>query len=77
MIEQPDQQIGRPIRARKQPAYLDNYCSLLETVQDLVPNSYSQAIKAHDAQYWLEAMRVEIELIENNQVWQLVDLPKD
>ena len=46
-------------------------------MHDLDPNSYSQAIKAQDAQYWLEAMRDEIELIEKNQVWQLVDLPKD
>ena len=34
-------------------------------------------IKVQDAQYWLEAMREEIESIEKNRVWQLVDLPKD
>ena len=31
VIEQPDEPIGRPIRARKQLAYLDDYFSLLET----------------------------------------------
>lgn len=48
VIEQPNEPIGRLTQARKQPAYLDNYCGLLETVQDLDPNSYSQAIKAQD-----------------------------
>ena len=54
VIEQPDESIGRPIWARKQPAYLDDCCNLLETMQDLDPNSYSQAIKTQDTQYWLE-----------------------
>ena len=49
VIEQPDEPIGRLLRARKQLAYLNDYCSLLETVQDLDPNSYSQVIKAQDA----------------------------
>ena len=35
VIEQLDEPIGRPILGRKHPAYLDDYCSLLETVQDL------------------------------------------
>lgn len=46
-------------------------------MQDLDPDFYSKAIKAQDAQYWLEAMREEIESMEKNQVWQLVDLSKD
>ena len=62
---------------RKQPPYLDDYYSVLETVQDLDLNSYSQVIKAQNAHYWLEAMREEIESIEKNHVWQLIDLPKD
>ena len=77
VIEQPDEPIGRQIWARKQPAYLDDCCSLLETVEDLDPNSYSQAIKAQNVQYWLEAVREEIESIEKNHVWQLIDFLKD
>ena len=60
VIEQPDEPIGRLIRARKQSAYLDDYCSLLETMHDLDLNSSSQAIKAQGAHYWLDAMREEI-----------------
>ena len=73
--EQPE--ICRPVRIRKHPSYLDDYCSLVETVEDLDPVSYSQAINGHDAVNWMNAMREEIESIHKNQVWQLVDLPKD
>ena len=69
VIEQLDEPIGRLIRASKQSAYLDDYCSLLEIMHDLDPNSYSQTIKAQDVQYQLAAMREEIESIEKNQVW--------
>ena len=51
VIEQPNEPISRPIWVRKQPAYLDDYYSFMKTVQDLDPNSYSQAIRSHDAQY--------------------------
>ena len=60
VIEQTDDLIGRPIQVRKLLAYLNDYYSLLKTMQDLDPNSYSQVIKAQDAQYLLEAMREEI-----------------
>lgn len=43
-------------------------------MKELVLTFYSQVV---NAQNWLEAMREEIELINKNQVWQMVDLVQD
>ena len=50
-----------PVQIRKHPSYLDYYYSLVETVEDLDPTSYSQAINGNDAENWMNAMREEIE----------------
>lgn len=40
--------------------YLDNYCSLVETMENLDPLSCSKAVHGHDTKNWLDAMREEI-----------------
>lgn len=38
------------------------------------PTSYSDAARFND---WVEAMKVEIDAIEKNKTWALIELPKD
>lgn len=46
-----------------------------ETVTD--PKTYREAVKSTKAKYWKEAMQAEVESLEYNNTWTLVDKPKD
>ena len=37
--------------------------------------NFKKAINSNDANEWIEAMNDEIDLIKNNDVWELIDLP--
>ena len=39
------------------------------------PCSYAEAIAASDADTWLQAMRSEMDSIQQNKKWELVELP--
>ena len=41
------------------------------------PKTYREAVKSTKAKYWEEAMQAEVESLENNNTWTLVDKPKD
>ena len=40
------------------------------------PNTYKQAISCPDKNKWIVAMETELQTIENNNTWSLVELPK-
>nr|GEW91104.1 copia-type polyprotein [Tanacetum cinerariifolium] len=82
---------GRPQRLRRPPTYLQDYSAgddlevnsdeenelnitdlIQQNLQD--PQRYEDAIKD---ECWKKAMDLEIQAIEKNQTWKLVDLPKD
>lgn len=52
--------------------YADHECSQLLQAIDEVPNSYYQA---HAKKEWIQAMNAELESINKNQVWTLVEPP--
>ena len=73
-----------PTRARNKPSYFgqdtnDNtsytvdYCYRLESV----PVSYKQALEAHDAIKWREAMDTEMNALIGNDTFELVPQPKN
>ena len=73
-----------PTRARNKPSYFgqdtnDNtsytvdYCYRLESV----PVNYKQALEAHDAFKWQEAMDTEMNALTDNDTFELVPQPKD
>ncbi|KAJ0880785.1 putative RNA-directed DNA polymerase [Helianthus annuus] len=75
---------GRQLRVRRRPAYLHDYVAGDDldsdedevNITDLVyqdPVYYEDAIKDDK---WKKAMDSEIQAIEKNQTWRLVDLPK-
>ena len=39
------------------------------------PLTYAEAMVDPDSELWLEAMRSELKSMDDNQVWNLVDLP--
>ena len=41
------------------------------------PNTFDEVMSNIDSKKWLDAMKSEIDSMYSNQVWTLVDLPKD
>ena len=41
------------------------------------PISFSQAIKGDNSTKWLDAMKEELKSMNDNEVWDLVELPKE
>ena len=39
------------------------------------PQTFKEAMKSSEAQYWKEEVNSEVESILNNHTWELVDLP--
>nr|GFC02472.1 retrovirus-related Pol polyprotein from transposon TNT 1-94 [Tanacetum cinerariifolium] len=81
----PSVQLARKGKRRRTPSYLQDFVSgeeldakddeanAIEIIQQ-DPTRFEDALK--DIK-WKEAMDREIEMIEKNQTWQLVELPKD
>jgi transposase InsO family protein len=74
-----DALLRRSQRSRK-PAISDDYMVYLQehefdigVVDD--PSSYSQAIQSSQSTKWIDAMVDELKSMDNNNVWDLVDLP--
>ena len=41
------------------------------------PVSFSQAIESIDSSKWIDAIEDELKSMDKNQVWDLIELPKD
>lgn len=70
--------LRRSARANKgiPPAYLKDYVAVT-CDESYEPKSYADAMKAADSEQWKEAMKEELESIEQNQTWELTDLPRE
>ena len=53
---------------------LHRVCDVLLLESD-EPATYAEAVVSPDSEAWLEAMRSELKSMDENQVWDLVDLP--
>lgn len=60
----------------RRSARFQSACDVLLLDSD-EPASYSEAMVGSDSESWLGAMRSEIKSMDENQVWNLVDLPDD
>lgn len=71
---------GRNVAAR---SYLDDYYVFLGEVYSKTssleeePKSFKHAMSCSESKSWMEAMREELNSMEKNKVWELVDLPND
>ena len=71
-------------RARAPPSYLNDYYTFLTEelcysadVDEMTDNlSYNDAVSSNESSEWINAMNDEIESINKNKVWELVDFPE-
>ena len=79
-IEVPLQRLQRSQREKRPSISGDNEVYLNECDNGIGlendPSSYDQAIKGENSMTWLNAMKEELKLMEDNEVWDLVELPK-
>jgi transposase InsO family protein len=66
---------GGCIVERDDDVFSDDEVLHAETDKD--PRTFKQAIKSENAVEWQKAMKDEINAIERNQTWELVDVPKN
>jgi hypothetical protein len=50
--------------------------SVVEEIEGAEPSNYSKAIISTDDNYWMDAMHDEMESLEKNGTWDLLQLPK-
>ena len=48
----------------------------MEFIENDEPTSYQEAISSPDSEKWQEAMESELQSMEDNQVWNLIDPPE-
>ena len=78
--------LGRPRRSARPPARFDEYLMYdpenddIETFSAVCgdsPISYDQCMSSSDASSWKEAMKNEVDALNENDTWKLVSMPKD
>ncbi|KAL2532164.1 Gag/pol protein [Abeliophyllum distichum] len=67
----------RVIRKPSRYLFVEKSKQAISTEQVDDPNSYKEAINDVDADLWKLAMNTEMESMYSNQVWELVDAPKE
>ncbi|KAA0032875.1 Retrovirus-related Pol polyprotein from transposon TNT 1-94 [Cucumis melo var. makuwa] len=74
-------ELRRSVRSRRSAISDDYLVYLHESEFDLSidddPVSFSQAIKGDNSTTWLDAMKEELKSMNDNEVWDLVELPKE
>ena len=72
-------QTRRPQRPPKRYGYADLVSYALLTSEDLddsEPKNYKEAMGSKDKKQWAQAMKEEMESLDKNDVWVLVDKPE-
>ncbi|KAA0036645.1 Retrovirus-related Pol polyprotein from transposon TNT 1-94 [Cucumis melo var. makuwa] len=74
-------ELRRSVRSRRSATSDDYLVYLHESEFDLSidndPVSFSQAIKEDNSTKWLDAMKEELKSMNDNEVWDIVELPKE
>lgn len=61
----------------QRPKYLNNYhVYVAKQNEAFEPRTFKEALNCHERDCWISAMQEELQSIENNDTWELVDLPK-
>lgn len=63
-----------PVRYRKQKQFPDFVCFSV-SVDDQEPNTFKAAMSSANKNLWKKAVKDELDALERNQTWDLVDLP--
>ena len=67
--------IEEPRRSKRQRVPKSFGPDFLAFLLENEPQTFKEAMKSFEAQYWKEAVNSEVESILNNHTWELVDLP--
>ena len=72
----------RRSKRQRRSAIFDDYVVYLQDSKfdlgiDNDPVSFSHAIESYSSTKWLDAMEEELKSMDHNEVWDLVELPKD
>jgi hypothetical protein len=81
IVEQPQEIVFRRSQRERRSAILDDYVVYLQELEndlgiDKDPVSFSEAINGNNSDKWLNAMKEELKSMEQNCVWDLVELPE-
>jgi hypothetical protein len=77
-VDMPQPSLRRSTRVRNPPTRYDDYVSSVALVSnDGEPSCYQEAMKVSESVKWKEAMKEEMDALERNKTWDLVELPKD
>ena len=82
IMEEPQEVALRRSQRERRPAISNDYVVYLHetetnlSINDNDPVSFSQAISCDNSEKWLNVMKEEINSMEHNGVWDLVELPK-
>ena len=79
MVEEPQEVALRRSQRERRSAISDNYVFYLQESDFDVgmckdPVSFSQAIESNDSPKWIDAMNDELKSMDQNKVWDLVEL---
>lgn len=67
-------------RERNRPKYLEDYAVLAlhaESFVEDVPNSFEEIQDRDDKEEWMYAVQEEVSALEENDTWEVVDLPQE
>lgn len=66
---------SRPRRERKLPEKFKDHVVYVNVCDAGVPDTYEEAVNSPDAKLWKNAMNDEINSLEQNKTWEIVDAP--
>jgi hypothetical protein len=76
--DMPQPSLRRSSRIRNPPTRYDDYVSSVALVFiDGEPSSFQEAIKVSKSAQWKKVMKEEMDALERNKTWDLIELPKD
>jgi hypothetical protein len=81
IVDGPQEVVLRRSQRVKRSAISDNYVVYLQESDFDIgkckdPVSFSQAIESNDSAKWINSMNDELKLMDQNEVWDLVELPE-
>jgi hypothetical protein len=76
--DDPQTSLRRSTRVRIPPRRYDHFVSSVSlSTNDYEPLCYQEAMKGYNSEKWKETMKDEMNALERNVTWDLVELPRD